>query len=212
MQLEDSPTRESMAWLRILENILVAADTSKLTRATGHQWHSTLCRCISSLLRNKGDSRAFSSRVDRLYGFLSGKEPTILHQCALVVLRLSLIPDIPGHTLLGVLCRTAEDLRRSESSIELHRLPLTRDCLQPQPLPPHRAQGLHDIPAAVESLWMWGQIVETLWRAAMSLDKGTPVWGMLTRRLIVWRALIGEDGSQVGEWARKEAVRALHAC
>lgn len=54
MQVVDSPGKESMAWLRILENVLVVADTSKLTRATGDQWCSTVCRCLSSLLRNKG--------------------------------------------------------------------------------------------------------------------------------------------------------------
>ena len=54
MQVGDSPGKESMAWLRILENVLVVADTSKLSRATGDQWCSTVCRCLSSLLRNKG--------------------------------------------------------------------------------------------------------------------------------------------------------------
>lgn len=55
MQVGDnSHGKESMAWLRILENILVVADPSKLTRAMGSQWCSTVCRCLSSLLRNKG--------------------------------------------------------------------------------------------------------------------------------------------------------------
>ena len=54
MQVGDSLGKESMAWLRILENVLVVADTSKLSRATGDQWCLTICRCLSSLLRNKG--------------------------------------------------------------------------------------------------------------------------------------------------------------
>ena len=50
----------------------------------------------------------------------------------------------------------------------------------------------------------------------MSLgDDGTRahvhVWAMLTSRLVVWRALVGEEATRVGEWARKEGVLALRA-
>lgn len=50
-----------MAWLRVLENVLVVADTSKLHRAMGDQWCLTICRCLSSLLRSKGEQSAPSS-------------------------------------------------------------------------------------------------------------------------------------------------------
>lgn len=141
----------------------------------------------------------------------------ILQQSAAVTLRLSLIPGIPGHALYGVLLRTAEYLQHLEPAIHLCRLrhPVERNP-HALPPPPHRGQGLHDVPKTEEPLWSWGEIVERLWRAAMSLgDDGTRahvhVWAMLTSRLVVWRALVGEEATRVGEWARKEGVLALRA-
>ena len=62
MQMRDNLGKESMAWLRILENVLVVTDTSKLSRATGDQWCSTICRCLCSLLRSKGAIHLLPSR------------------------------------------------------------------------------------------------------------------------------------------------------
>ena len=211
MQVGDSLAKESMAWLRILENVLVVADTSKFSRATGDQWCLTVCRCLSSLLRNNGAVHPSPSVFGPVVTNLVDKEMAILQQAAAVTLRLSLIPGIPGHSLRSVLSRAAEYLQHLEPAIHLHR-PL-RPVDQPNPHalapPPHRAQGLCDVPTTADPLRTWGEIVEALWRAAMSLDDGTHAWAALTRRLIVWRALVGEEACPVGEWARKEVVLAL---
>lgn len=137
----------------------------------------------------------------------------ILRQCAVVALRLSLIPGIPGRSLLSVLARAAACLQHLEPGVHLDRVPQQVERDAPAlALPPHRAQGLQDAPTAADPLRAWGEIVEALWRAHMSLGDGggTHVWAVLTRRLVVWRALVGVEGSQVGEWARSEVVRALH--
>ena len=206
MQVGDNPGKESMAWLRILENVLVVADASKLRHATGDQWCMTLCRCLSSLLGSKGTVRYLLP----VFGLtcLVDKDIAILQQGATVALRLSLIPGIPDHSLRNVLSHATEYLQSLEPGIELHRSPRPAE---PKHLhgPPHRAQGLHDVPPTDDPLGTWGEIVEALWRIAMSLDDGTPAWAMLTRRLVVWRALVGEEACQVGEWARKEVVLAL---
>lgn len=140
---------------------------------------------------------------------LVDKEMAILQQAAAVALRLSLIPGIPGHSLRDVLSRAAEYLQHLEPAIHPHRSLRPIEQQNSHALPPHRAQGLHDAPATVDPLRTWGEIVEALWRASMSLDDGTHAWAVLTRRLVVWRALVGEEASQVGEWARKEVVLAL---
>ncbi|KAF8548696.1 hypothetical protein OG21DRAFT_1489159 [Imleria badia] len=211
MQVGDNPGKEAMAWLRILENVLVVADTFKLRRATGDQWCLTLCRCVSSLLRSKGTVRSLPSVFRPPVTCLVDKEMAILHQGAAVALRLSLIPDLPDHSLRVVLSRATEYLQLLEPGIELHRSPRPAEPKNPhvRALPPHRAQGLHDVPETVDPLGTWGEIVEVLWRVAMSLDDGTHAWAMLTTRLVVWRALVGEEACQVGEWARKEVVLAL---
>lgn len=75
-------------------------------------------------------------------------------------------------------------------------------------LPPHRSQGLHRLDFR-DDLNSWGCIVEDLWRVSMSCDGNGATWGRLTSRLLVWRAIVGERGSPVGEWARKQTVSML---
>ena len=74
--------------------------------------------------------------------------------------------------------------------------------------PPHSAQTLHLSPASV-GLRTWGTCVEALWQVAMRLETKCAEWDMLTARLLLWRSLVGEEGSEVGEWARREVVKNL---
>jgi len=41
----------------------------------------------------------------------------------------------------------------------------------------------------------------------MTLEEKFAKWDALTSRLLQWRGIVGEDGSPVGEWARKEVVQ-----
>lgn len=75
-------------------------------------------------------------------------------------------------------------------------------------LPPHRSQGLHRLDF-LDDLNSWGCIVEDLWKASMSCDGNRAPWDRLTSRLLLWRAIVGERGSPVGEWARKQTVSML---
>ncbi|KAF8838207.1 hypothetical protein BDN67DRAFT_955439 [Paxillus ammoniavirescens] len=189
MQLGDVVDTESIAWLRILENVVFLADTSKLERATGDGWCAIICRCVSSLLQTKN------------------KNLSILDQSAALIVRLSLIPGIPDHPLRAVLGHAVEYLRQLEPSIDLRsRLTPKQDTLAN---PPHPAQGLHDVQATSDPLRTWGEIVEALWRVSMSLEHGTCVWDVLTRKLLIWRAISGDEESQVGEWVRREVIRIL---
>jgi nucleolar pre-ribosomal-associated protein 1 len=73
--------------------------------------------------------------------------------------------------------------------------------------PPYHGHGLHVQPQITDSLSVWGAIVEDLWRASMTLAEAPVKWDALTSRLLRWRGIVGEDGSPIGEWARKEAVQ-----
>lgn len=145
--------------------------------------------------------------------FCKDREMAVLQQGAAVALRLSLIPGMPDHSIRGVLSRAVECLQHLEITIHLYRLRTSVERnSHALPLPPHRAQGLHDVPTTNEPLQRWGEVVEQLWRVAMSLNADgmhTRPWVMLTTRLVVWRALVGEEASRVGEWARKEVLLAL---
>ncbi|KAF9233345.1 ribosome 60S biogenesis N-terminal-domain-containing protein [Melanogaster broomeanus] len=190
MQVGDSINTESIAWLRILENIVFLADASKLERAIGGEWCAIICRCLSSLLQTKD------------------KDISILNQTSAVLLRLSLIPGERGRPLRTVLEHAVEYLRHLETSINLHSRLAPKQDTETLANPPHRAQGLHEMPATSDPLRTWGGIVEALWRVSMSLEDVTRVWEMLTRRLLKWRALSGEEECQVGEWARQEVAHA----
>jgi nucleolar pre-ribosomal-associated protein 1 len=47
MQLLDVKEEESLAWLKIIENILVTADQDKLETSTKGQWRCILGRCLA---------------------------------------------------------------------------------------------------------------------------------------------------------------------
>ncbi|KAI6044064.1 ribosome 60S biogenesis N-terminal-domain-containing protein [Pisolithus marmoratus] len=185
IQLMHGHDGETMAWLRILENITVIADTPKLQRAMGMEWFAVICRSLN-------------------------QDMGTLCQIAAVVLRLSLMEGTTKHYLQPVLRHAVTYLKILESRTQL--------CTPVQPVasfsrpelanPPHGAQGLHIIPTITDPFGAWGEVVEALWRVSMGLDARGPEWDILTSRLLIWRGIAGDDGSQLGEWVRKESIRA----
>ncbi|KIJ58798.1 hypothetical protein HYDPIDRAFT_33811 [Hydnomerulius pinastri MD-312] len=115
---------ETIAWLRILENIVFLADVSKLGRATGGEWCVIICSCISSLLQTSGD-----------------KDMSILNQSALVIVRLSLVPGISHHFLGVVLEHAVEYLKQLEPSINLRNCLTPRQDSRPLSTPPHQIRS-----------------------------------------------------------------------
>ncbi|KAI6110769.1 ribosome 60S biogenesis N-terminal-domain-containing protein [Pisolithus croceorrhizus] len=188
---------ETMAWLRILENIAVIADTSKLERAMGMEWFAVICRSLSHIVQMSGDPDAGT-----------------LCQIAAVVLRLSLMEGTVKHHLEPVLRHAVAYLQTLESRTQLRApvQPGTTSFSPPELVsPPHGAQGLHITPTVTDTFGAWGAVVETLWRVSMVLDDRVPEWDTLTSRLLIWRRSAGDDGSQLGEWVREESVRATRA-
>lgn len=186
-----------MAWLRILENIAVIADNSKLQRAMGMEWFAVICRSLSHIVQTSEDPDAGT-----------------LCRIAAVVLRLSLMEGATKHCLEPVLRHAVAYLKTLESRTQLRPpvRPGTTSFSAPElASPPHGAQGLHIIPTLTDAFGAWGAVVEALWRVSMALDDRVPEWGILTSRLLIWRASAGDDGSQLGEWVRKESVRATRA-
>lgn len=74
--------------------------------------------------------------------------------------------------------------------------------------PPHSAFRLHEAPACDDHVQVWGDAVEALWRITMTFETKISAWDTLTCRLLLWRAMVGEDASVVGEWARREVIGA----
>ncbi|KAL4075510.1 ribosome 60S biogenesis N-terminal-domain-containing protein [Scleroderma citrinum] len=190
MQLTNGSNGATIAWLKILENIAVVADVSKLQRAMGDEWFATICRSLVCILRIHGDN-----------------DIGTLSQIAALVSRLSMTRDVPKHYLQPVLGHAITYLKQVEPHVQFSGHPGTvPDSLRELASPPHYAQGLHTIPTITNSFHAWGKIVEGFWRVSMALDHRTSAWDNLTNRLLIWRGIVGEDDSPVGEWARKETI------
>lgn len=74
------------------------------------------------------------------------------------------------------------------------------------PVGPFKAHDIHELCNDDNRLQMWGSAVEALWRVTMTLDNKPSAWDALTARLLIWRAIVGTEGSTLGEWARKQVV------
>lgn len=44
-------TTEAVAWVKILENILIVVDAQKMESSTGGEWRFVICRCLSLILQ-----------------------------------------------------------------------------------------------------------------------------------------------------------------
>lgn len=136
----------------------------------------------------------------------------ILRTAAPVVLRLSLLPGTPLRKLHSLLEASISCLQVIEGNTKVHGL--ERIVVKPASTsrdPPHPSAELFDLKELDDNddLHIWGEIVENLWRAGMTLQKPDGAWNALTSRLLVWRSIVGEEGSEVGGWARKEVVANL---
>jgi len=128
------------------------------------------------------------------------------------ILRLGLLPGPLTPHLSALLTKAAGCLRKLEGSIDIATY--TQSTSEPRhnhAIPPHKAQGLHEPPTFRHPLQLWGKSVEALWRVSMLLEEKHPTWDGLSCRLLVWRSIVGERGSLVGEWARRETIRNLGA-
>lgn len=132
----------------------------------------------------------------------------MLALAARVTLRLSLLPGPISPNLPPLLHQAVECLRQLE---KVQTLPTSWEAPVPHLVPsrgspPHGASGLHEIHGIDDPMLNWGEAVESLWRVSMQLEKKTAAWDALTSRLLIWRAIIGAEGSATGEWVRREVA------
>ncbi|EGO30148.1 hypothetical protein SERLADRAFT_444262 [Serpula lacrymans var. lacrymans S7.9] len=192
MQLQVCKSKESLAWVKILENILVTVNASRLDTATNGEWRFVLSRCLLLVLQDA----------------VFGSTLSAFASAASVILRLSVLPGKSNPHLPSLITRAVYCLEKLETTITYDQdvdKTISR-CRTRIPLPPYPARGFHDVPHVDDPLDIWGKAVETLWQASMSLDEKTSAWDALTSRLLIWRSMVGEEISPVGEWARREVV------
>lgn len=132
-----------------------------------------------------------------------------------ILLRLSLLAGRSDCHMKDLLGQALHRLRLMEDAIEFNSsrtLPIFARSDKPQPhaRPLHRSRNLFVIPEQ-HDIRAWGESVEALWRVSMGMEEKIECWDELTARLLIWRCIAGDDGSPVGEWARKQAVCMLQA-
>ncbi|KAF8208911.1 ribosome 60S biogenesis N-terminal-domain-containing protein [Mycena galopus ATCC 62051] len=193
MQLLVSTT-EAVAWIKILENILIVVDAQKMESSTAGEWRFVICRCLSLIL----------------HGMIRSLKPEgILVSAAPVIWRLSALPGPSAYSLPELLDFSVTGLKLLEIHVDLPRSRMTilKTASAPS-LPPHSGEELQVV-EDLSPFLAWGKSVEYLWQASMTLSDRPSVWDTLTSRLLVWRSVVGEQGSAVGEWARILTVQNL---
>lgn len=135
----------------------------------------------------------------------------IFPHAADVALRLSLLSGTTCRDLNPLITRLLQVLLSLEPKIEVpEAYPQPHHTLKSKGPVLHGSIGLHEPVGGEEDLLqVWGKGIESLWRASMTFTEKSAAWDALSSRLLLWRALVGEEESHMGEWARKEIVRAL---
>ncbi|KAF5371676.1 hypothetical protein D9758_003519 [Tetrapyrgos nigripes] len=192
MQLLNPRDEECIAWLKVIENIVVVVDKDKMERVTDGEWRACMGRCLFSLLS----------------GCKSMFDLGMLHLVTRVMLRLCLLPGKHTPNIEELLTKVVQVM--PEVDMDGNNLQADEETkMEPQCQPPHTAFRLHE-KQSLNAGRAWGEAIEALWRISMILDKKTSAWDYLTARLLVWRS-IRRDSESVGEWARREVVRSLLA-
>ncbi|EMD38681.1 hypothetical protein CERSUDRAFT_94218 [Gelatoporia subvermispora B] len=192
MQLRHAHSDESIAWIKILENVLTVVDAGKIEAATNGEWRYTLCRCISTLLDTPAAPREITALAIQ------------------VLLRMSVLMPNSTQDLISLISQCLTRLRAWEEELEVPAdgyLPQKSMSEAKTSAAPHNSQGLFDLPP-MDSVCAWGECIKSLWRVVMSMETRSPEWDALTTRLLLWRSFAGHD-EETGEWARRQVVQAL---
>lgn len=134
-----------------------------------------------------------------------------------ILLRLSLLPG-PTVPNFGILMAKVLALLQSfEHNLDISHFDHTLD------LPPQAGvinTGSHTsytsisattIPA--DPVRIWGRAVEDQWRSVMRMNTfegQADAWGALSARTLLWRSIVGREGSDVGEWVRREVLEGIN--
>ncbi|KDR74243.1 hypothetical protein GALMADRAFT_250000 [Galerina marginata CBS 339.88] len=181
-QILGSATKtEGVEWIKILENITVVVDLTKIEASTSGEWRVIICRCLEHLLDENCNTSAdnFPHAVP-------------------VILRLSSLPQASVGGLPHLLDLAVNCLNKIKGHFQAHDHSTN---VRPFPCPPHRSQAIHQ---RLHLAQFSTRLLEMLWRASMSLDRTSDAWEKLTPRML----LLGNETNShdAAEWTRKSVV------
>ncbi|KAL0578525.1 hypothetical protein V5O48_003468 [Marasmius crinis-equi] len=208
-QEQEQQKHDHIAWIKILENLLVSANQGKMESITEGEWRTSIGRCLSRVL-------AWVSQNTEI-----GPEQTLamLHLVARVMLRLTAqYPEKEEiFIVVGQLLDQCVAILRNIEKTSTEILQATCLCSDPRPLGPHTSSKLFDLELTADETIAqsrrWAGTVQELWRVSMSIPTGG-AWDALTCRLLISRSLgcrdADADGLDVAEWGRRELIQNMH--
>ncbi|KAI0075408.1 hypothetical protein K474DRAFT_1664265 [Panus rudis PR-1116 ss-1] len=187
-QLRTVPAEEVIAWLMILENIIVTLRIRTPMSPTALSKYNTLGRCVLALLR-------------------AGNGGTLL-QALRLLLRLVEV-NIECPILSDAITEALAQLQSMEPALQMHELgegqPSSKADTRP---PPHTSRTIWYV-SQENPISTWGKGIEVLWQVALKMNKKCSTWTSLLLRILIWRAVVGKKSCAVGEWTREQVVRTI---
>ncbi|CAL1701993.1 unnamed protein product [Somion occarium] len=188
-QLRHLIAGEEIAWLKVLENTVISMKRERPTSHSQQEWQMTITRCLIIILRSS------SCQSDDLLRVVS-------------ILRRLDVSHLMVEQVSLVVSYAMKKLEETEATLTISPDVATYGFAdQSIPAPPHPSRKLW-LRAKTEPLWLWGRTLEDLWQVTLQMER-CPCWKGLTYRLLLWRAIVGEQRSVVGEWARRQVLRGV---
>ncbi|QRW12827.1 nucleolar pre-ribosomal-associated protein 1 [Ceratobasidium sp. AG-Ba] len=188
LQLDSVLPGEPLAYLKVIENIILVVDHEQVEKATSGHWRGIVAQIIEKIIRNHYSDSGLvflSSRILlRLATTLSTTPQSFAGPARAILISLGLYET----TLLRSTLRLD-----SLTTLELSELHTNRDLLHPiqGTTPDH-----------------WGSSIRAMWRVIIGMDCVDPeIWQSISTRMLLLAA--NSNFPEDVRWAREQLVEAL---
>ncbi|XP_006457598.1 hypothetical protein AGABI2DRAFT_123450 [Agaricus bisporus var. bisporus H97] len=187
MQLVRVDDDEDAKWAKILGNIVLIVDHSKLDSVFKEAWKASIFRCLSILLSRSKDGLILPLVAPSIFRLDQSSTTLVPELEEAVVLATQAV------IALKPLCDAVGDSAETESL----KLPGF-----------YPSYAIHESDHLSRSYWRWLDCVVLLWRITMKPDHKSRSWDLLTSQLLASQ-LHGRPKHAEIDWVRKEVVRSL---
>lgn len=196
-----------MAWLKIIENIVVMMNSARSANRN-QEWQHSVVRCLLKVLQSHCEllMKHSNSSVINLRYYTACQNDDLSRTIA-ILRRLDVAVLIPSQ-VSSIIISTLSKLQSTEVDLMIP-VDITEHLANnqlPPSNPPHRSGRLWTC-TQPDPFLLWGQKVEGLWRVALEAENGKH-WNELTNCVLLWRAVVGEENSRTGEWVRRQMIEA----
>ncbi|KAF5363710.1 hypothetical protein D9756_001121 [Leucocoprinus leucothites] len=185
MQILQRKDDQNLKWARILANIVLTADHSKLDSVLTESWRDSIYRCVSALL--------------------NGSHPdATLPVVVTAIFKLSQSSDASSHDTEECIRLAAHTLGLFETHLSMSPAVMgeTKSSVMREVFPGH---SIHEPPITPHSYATWLDCATLLWRTTMGFKSKLPFWDVFTLKLLASRCLAGTTSDEA-EWIRNQVI------